>query len=190
LDYLILVRHSMPLIETDVPAREWHLSIEGRERCLPLSKDIAAYDPQVIVSSLESKAIETAAEVASQLNISALTANGLHEHERTLMPFLSRQAFEESVAAFFARPQELVLGDETADQAYDRFRSALKQVITTYTGKNLAVVTHGTVMTLFVSRQIGLEPFPLWKSLGMPAFIVFSLPDLHLVTVTEKIVDI
>ena len=37
----------------------------------------------------------------------------------------------------------------------------------------LLVVTHGTVLSLYLSRSLALEPFPLWKSLALPeAFIL------------------
>ena len=35
--HLILVKHSLPEIMEDVPAREWILSAEGRARCKRLA---------------------------------------------------------------------------------------------------------------------------------------------------------
>lgn len=37
-----------------------------------------------------------------------------------------------------------------------------------------------------VSRLTGLAPFPLWKRLGLPSFVVLSLPDLKLQTILES----
>jgi broad specificity phosphatase PhoE len=54
-------------------------------------------------------------------------------------------------------------------------------------GANLAIVTHGTVMTLLIARAAGLDPFALWQSLGLPAFAVLSWPDLALLQVVESV---
>jgi broad specificity phosphatase PhoE len=51
----------------------------------------------------------------------------------------------------------------------------------------VAVVTHGTVMTLFVTRAAGLEAFPFWKRLGLPAFVVLSWPGFGLLDVVEGV---
>ena len=57
---LILVRHSSPEIVPAVPADQWPLSEAGRLRCKTLAKKLAAHHPNVVVSSTEIKALETA----------------------------------------------------------------------------------------------------------------------------------
>jgi broad specificity phosphatase PhoE len=54
---------------------------------------------------------------------------------------------------------------------------------------NLVMVSHGTVMALFVARLAGLEPFAFWQRLGLPAFIVMALPGWHLLTDIENITE-
>ena len=55
-------------------------------------------------------------------------------------------------------------------------------------GKTEAVVTHGTVLSLFLAHYNHLDEYTFWKELGMPACIqvntqdftigeVFSLPE-------------
>ena len=185
---LILIRHSLPEIVTGVPASQWRLSDDGRNRCEGLAEQLAAYEPRAIVTSLEPKAIETGQLVARILGIGVETAPDLHEHERPKVePFRTRQEFEARVSRLFEQPAELIFGQETADQAHRRFANAIDDVLATETHGNLAVVTHGTVLTLFVARAAVLDPFPFWKRLGLPAFVVLSLPDLSpevVVTVT------
>jgi hypothetical protein len=48
-------------------------------------------------------------------------------------------------------------------------------------------VAHDTVISLYVARIAGLEPAVLWKRLGLPSFVVLSLPDLELVEVAESL---
>ena len=173
------MRHSLPEMVTGVPASEWHLSAEGRHRCVALARRLAAYELASVVSSQEPKAVETGQIVAETLGLPFETAPGLHEHERGVVRgFGSRADFQAQVARFFKHPDELVLGHETADEAHVRFARAIASVIERRPATNLAIVCHGTVMTLFIARAAGLDPIPFWKGLGLPSFVVLSLPDL------------
>jgi broad specificity phosphatase PhoE len=184
---LILIKHSLPDIVQTLPANQWHLSQAGRDRCHTLAVKVAKYCPEVIVSSTEPKAAETAQILAGSLNRTYHMVNGLHEHDRRDQAWLGKQEFEKQVAEFFQHPQDLVLGKETANQAHERFSKTIMVLIDRYPQCNLAVVAHGTVITLFAARALGLEPFALWQSLGLPSFVVLSLPGLELVKIIESI---
>jgi broad specificity phosphatase PhoE len=163
-----------------LPAHQWRLSEEGRFRCKLLADKIHSYSPEVVMSSIEPKAQETAQLVADQLGLSLQTVEGLHEHKRNKVKWLGKAQFELEVARFFKYPEQLVMGEETANQAYERFAAAVTSLIETYTGKNIVVAAHGTVITLFVARKVGIEPFPFWQQLGLPALVVLSLPEMTL----------
>ncbi|MCZ7567025.1 MAG: phosphoglycerate mutase family protein [Ardenticatenaceae bacterium] len=186
---LILVKHSLPDIMSTVPAHQWHLSEVGRFRCQMLAEMIAEYSPDVIVSSSEPKAVETAQIVANHLNHASQIIDGLHEHDRSNVEWQSEEQFEVQVAEFFRQPQALVMGKETATQAYERFAQAVAFVIEVYPHSNIVVVAHGTVITLLIARAVGLEPFGFWKRLGLPSFVVLSLPKMKWVAAVENIED-
>lgn len=171
---LILIKHVQPQIDPFLPAREWPLSAEGKLRCRPLADKLAAYEPDVIVSSTEPKAIETARIVAEYLHKPFEAAEGLHEHDRSNVPFYSPQVFEQIVATFFQKPTELVFGRETALQAQQRFSQAVERVLAEYRDENVAIVAHGTVITLFVAAHTEIEPFAFWKRLEMPSLVVME----------------
>ncbi len=176
---LILVRHSQPQIVPQVPARQWKLSAAGRRRCEPLARRVAPYRPARIFTSREPKAVETARAIAEALGVAWETAADLHEHDRTGEVFYQdRAAFVERVRDFFAHPDKLVFGRETADQAHRRFVAAVHALAAGHPEGTQAIVTHGTVMSLFVSRAAGLDPYPLWQRLGLPAYLVLrAMPD-------------
>lgn len=187
LRHLILVKHSLPQIEPAVPAREWQLSDEGRNRCAALAQQLAAYRPASIVSSHEPKAAETAALLAAGLHTRARSADDLHEHDRYAAGWLGTPArFNAAVEAFFAHPSELRFGSETADQAHARFAAAVAREVAAADG-NVIIVAHGTVIALFVARCTGAAPFPLWQRLGLPSYVVLALPAHNLVAVGEAI---
>jgi broad specificity phosphatase PhoE len=185
---LILIRHSLPEIVPEQPASQWWLSDAGRRRCANLAERLAPHDPAVLVSSLEPKAIETGQIVAAILGIPFKTAANLHEHERRNVGlFADSNQFQARVVSVFEHPGERILGEETADEAHVRFARAVAGLLEQHPGGNLAVVTHGTVMSLFVSRAARIAPAPFWKRLGLPAFAVLSLPGLGLLETVESV---
>jgi phosphoribosyl-AMP cyclohydrolase len=177
--HLILIKHSLPEIDPSRPAHEWPLSAQGRARCRELARQVAELSPAIVASSPEPKAVQTAQILAERLRLPMEVVEGLEEHDRRNAGWMSRGQFEASVQEFFRQPHKRVLGAESADEAHRRFKRALEGVLAGYAGQNIAVVAHGTVISLFVSRAAGIEPFPFWKRLGLPSFVVLSLPDFN-----------
>jgi broad specificity phosphatase PhoE len=184
---LILIRHSQSQPEPERPASQWPLTETGRRRCIALAERLAAYAPDLIVASRERKASQTGALVATRLGLPTKIADGLHEHQREHAGWLPDPAFEQAVSAFFARPNELVFGEETAYQASARFDAAVRGVLAAHPSQTVALVSHGTVITLFVAQHAGLAALPFWKRLGMPAIVVMSLPEMRLLEVIEHV---
>ncbi len=87
----------------------------------------------------------------------------------------------------FARPDDLVYGEETADQARERFRTAVRSVLEDHQEANIDIVVHGTVISLFVAAAAGIDALGLWERIGMPSYIVLSRPGLELLEIVESI---
>ena len=180
---LILVRHSVPEVQRDRPAREWKLSPDGRLRARLLSERISAYPVEVVFSSVEPKAVETAQIIAADCDVELHVVGGLQEHDRSNVPFMSRPEFESAVQEFFRQPDTLVFGRETANQAYERFSAAITSLLVEYKDQDPVIVAHGTVISLFVSRLTGTSAFVFWEKLGMPSFVVIDIDAASLITV-------
>ena len=183
---LVLVKHSMPEIERDKPASAWNLGEVGRRRSELLAARLSEFSPEVIWSSSEPKAIETGQIVADEFSVPVEIADGLEEHHRDNVPFLGRGEFEEAVERFFRCPDRLVLGTETAEQASNRFVAAIDKVTDAGQADSI-VVTHGTVMTLFAARVAGVRPMSLWRRLGLPSYVVLTLPEWHIESIVEDV---
>jgi broad specificity phosphatase PhoE len=180
--YLILVKHSLPEIIEGIPAREWKLSDEGRVRSQRLAEELSPFHPEAIFSSIEPKAKETAAIIASRHNLKLHVPDGLHEHDRSDTPYLSKNRFQAAIREFFEKPDTLVLGGETADEAYARFYSALQAVLQNYANETVIIVSHGTVISLLVSRLVGISDLLLWSELGLPSYVVLDTQTNTFVT--------
>jgi broad specificity phosphatase PhoE len=164
---------------------------KGRHSVRGLAQALAPFWPAVLVSSREAKAAETVALLARELGARYTTAPGLQEQASASVGWVSDQEYEAGIAALFARPAEAVFGDESADQAYERFRAAVTGVLDQHPDENVVLVTHGTVMTLLITRaqpaQAGQDPLAFWKRLGLPSLAVLNQPDWLLEQLIEKV---
>ena len=167
---LILVRHSAVVQDPATPSSEWRLSEHGRSLATRLAPKLLPFTPTRVITSEEPKAAETGQLIAVALGLPWHTAPGLHEHERPYVPYFATvEEFESAVARFFARPDELVFGSETANQALARMETAVAAQRAAYPADTLILVTHGTVLTLLLCRHNPqLDPFTFWRSLTLP----------------------
>jgi broad specificity phosphatase PhoE len=152
----------------------WRLSTEGRTRSELLAYQIKRLTPDAVYSSPEPKAFETAAIVGAALHLSVKVFEDLREHDRTGVPFFTGPGeFENNVRRFFATPDERVFGLESAADALARFRNAMAEVLSCGDHQPM-VVTHGTVMSLYVAAVAGLDAATVWRKLSMPCYVVLG----------------
>ena len=184
---LILIKHCPPEVVPDVPSERWHLSEKGRALAAPLADALRDHAPAVVVSSEEPKAAETAQLIGERLNIPWHIAPGLHEHDRSNVPHMRSGEFISMMELFFRRPEELVLGRETAEQARARFEAAVRRVLDEHPDESVAIVSHGTVIALMLERKGTRTGFEVWRSMGLPSLGVLSLPALSLESTIDRI---
>lgn len=185
---LILVKHSLPAISPERPRNEWRLSDEGRARAVRLAEHLRTYNVDRIVTSPEPKAAETANIVAETLGSRTVeTLDALHEHDDRDAPFQDEASFRATVRRFFEHPSEAVFGPEPADAAHERFASCAWPLVVSPDAATTVALAHGRVISLFVARRNGLDPYRLWERLGLPSFAVLDGPTCALV---ELVTDV
>ena len=178
----------MPETNAATPASEWRLSEEGRRRCRPLGHRLKDFTPASIYSSTEPKAQDTALLLAEELATTFITRRGLEEQHRDNEPWLdSVEEFDNAISGFFASPEMLIYGQETANQSSDRFDAAIQQAIRDANESNVLVICHGTVISLFLSRHTGTEPMDVWRRLTLPSFVVLKTPEFDLLDIVTNI---
>jgi broad specificity phosphatase PhoE len=182
---VVLVRHSLPDIRRDVPAAQWGLSEAGRARAEAFARHVDPGSARTVFSSDEPKAVETATALAAAWGLDVQPTRGLHEHDRPEAKMLSRDQFEDRIRQMFARPADLVFGAETAERARRRFTAALMRLVVR-SSEDVIVVSHGTVMTLFIAEATGVDPFAFWKKLDMPCAVILELPELRVAGITSQ----
>ena len=151
----------------------WVLSDDGREAAAALASKLLRFEFAALFSSPEPKALQTAQIIADRTGSQVHTDIRLREHERSAVGFLERESFEARIASIFDRPDEIAFGDESADAVHARFSAAIDDAVARSSGP-VAAVTHGTAMTIYISRLTGIAPMPFWSSLAMPVAIVLE----------------
>jgi len=184
--HLILVKHARPQVDPAVSSEEWTLGADGREGAGRLAERLRGYHFARLFCSSEPKAAETAKVIGRALQRPVEEAHDLFEHDRRDVPHMETRQFISLVALLFKEPDRLVLGNETADEAYQRFGEAVDGLIEREPA-DVAVVTHGTVISLFAQHRAKEEPFGLWRRMGLPSFIALEIPTWRVVEVCERI---
>jgi broad specificity phosphatase PhoE len=185
-DRLVLVRHGAPLVDIEQPADTWPLSEEGRAASARLAEQLKPHAPDLFVSSTEPKASQTAYLLAVALDADFQTAEGFEEHHRSKTGYLDKGTFENKVVELFRNPDKRVFGEETANQAANRFSKALKTAQKLNPRRSLGIVSHGTVISLWLERNAGADGLVTWKMLGMPSFVVYDAKTKKVVELAER----
>ncbi|MCB0967237.1 MAG: histidine phosphatase family protein [Ilumatobacter sp.] len=102
-----------------------------------------------IVSSTETKAVETAELLATHLGLDVEVRTGLGENDRSATGFVPPDEFEQLADAFFAEPEQSVRGWERAIDAQQRIVAGLADLLGAGDAHSTAVVGHGAVGTLW-----------------------------------------
>src|SRR5690606_29088857 len=147
-----------PEIDPSRPSHLWPLSTEGKRRCVTLAEELRPHAPTRLVTSTEPKAQETGHIIAECLGLPVTSAPGLEEHKRSQSGFIDQATFKQMIAHLLTKPDTLVFGDETGHQAQHRYTQTVIHLNQTYPQDTLALVSHGTIITLFVAAFNQVDP--------------------------------
>ncbi len=171
-DLLVLVKHARPDVDPARPSDEWTLGVDGLEGSLRLAERLRPAGIDLVVSSTEPKSVETGRLLAQTLDVDWQTGHDLHEHRRRTVGYLDERLFKASIRRLFTERATVVFGEESGDAAAARFEAGLESFRRVHRGRRMAVVAHGTVISLHLERRYGLDGFSTWKRLGTPSFVV------------------
>ena len=133
----------------------------------------------MIFTSHEPKAVQTGQIVGELLEIEVLAGSGetavnLREHDRSNVTEMPGDVFKRNVTRLFTEPDTLFFGTETGNQARHRFTQAVQTILDQHPQDKVAIVAHGTVITLFLAAHNDINPISFWQSLKMPDLLVIE----------------
>lgn len=142
-------------MSADIPVPRWGLTDEGRRRVTAVSTQPWLTSVGRLVSSDETKALETAAIIAAETGLSIEVRRGLRENDRSSTGFVRPIRFEQLADEFFAAPDRSVEGWETANDAQARVVEATDDLIAPSDG-DVVISGHGGVGTLLLCHLLGV----------------------------------
>lgn len=175
---LLLIKHSEPVVDLELPPSKWMLSDRGIRRAGLLAAYLADREINALYSSSEAKTLQTAEIVGSSTRLSINVVHDLREHERENTPIVGAEKWRSTVIESIRRQDEHIYGLEPVSTARIRFGAAVEQLMGTdeIHDRTVAVVAHGTVIATFVAESLELDPIPIWDSLGLPGLVEIEWP--------------
>jgi broad specificity phosphatase PhoE len=144
----LYVSHPEVLIDPAVPVPRWGLNAKGRERMAAFAAQPWLRGFGRVVSSDETKAIETAEAIAAALGVDIEVRHAFHENDRSATGFLPPPEFEATANLFFAHPQESIRGWERSIDAQSRIVASVTGALSDRPGTPTIFCGHGGVGTL------------------------------------------
>lgn len=153
--------HPQVLVDPQQEVGRWSLNPTGRARVRALAEGVAAGLGALsrtarVISSYETKAIETASPLALELGVPLEILPDMHENDRSATGFLPPVEFEAVADQFFAEPGISVRGWETAEAAQARILAAVTACLEGPQPGDVLLVGHGAVGTLLYCALAGL----------------------------------
>lgn len=141
--------HPQVLIEPLKDVRRWSLNSVGSARVSALAARLGVLSQtHRVISSDETKALETAEPLALALGVELEVRERMHENDRSATGFLPPEEFEKVADKFFAEPSRSVLGWETAEAAQHRIVAEIDACLDGPQDGDVLFVGHGGVGTL------------------------------------------
>jgi broad specificity phosphatase PhoE len=173
---ITLIRHSKTIIEAETHALNWVLSDKGVEFAEALSQNDEIKNVNILYSSLQNKALETAVIIAKPHRIPIRTDDRLTEVTSITNKFVADPVeFERNVHDFQTGLIPRINGGETVKEALDRFNKAIEDIIKREEGKqNIGIVSHGNMLSLFSAQFINKTSYEIHKTIKMPAIAILD----------------
>ena len=149
------VTHPEVAVDPAIPVERWSLSSAGLARARAMLDQPWVGELDRIVSSDETKAVQTAELLAEATGLRVEVRAGIGENNRTATGFLPPEEFETTADRFFAEPEESVRGWERAVDAQARIVDGLADLLDPTDTRSTVVVGHGGVGTLWYCRLTG-----------------------------------
>ncbi|MDO8487240.1 MAG: histidine phosphatase family protein [Candidatus Curtissbacteria bacterium] len=159
---LIFITHPAVDVDPTIPINQWHVSKDGQKQIdnlltLPFWSEV-----DVIYSSQEGKALNTANKIKSHFDhLKSPAPEGtfdLHEIDRSATGVLPKDVYDKAIEEFYLYPNKSYKGWETANAAKERIFKVVSQIIDDNPNKTVAIVGHGATGTLLACQIKKIEP--------------------------------
>ena len=164
---LYLVRHSGVTVRPERPGAEWHLSQAGRAAADALADEQYWTELDALHTSPEPKASSTAQRIAAPHGLPIRIERDLREAEGRGWTELAE--YRAQVRRYLAG--EAVGSWEPKQEVQRRVRACIEAIMERHSGRDVAVVTHGLALTVYLAGLLDLDAaaaYELWAGIRFP----------------------
>jgi broad specificity phosphatase PhoE len=180
---LILIRHSKSLINPNIPINTWGLSDEGISLAKGLNNLSQLKNLDVIYSSLQPKALETAIIATKDFGVPIKTDDRLTESTAFTNKFVSPEQLERNAAEYYSDKKLSINHGESFEETLERFNESVMEILKIEGGKeNVGIVSHGNVLASFASQYSDKTPLEIEKIMEQPDVAVLDWENKHFLT--------
>ena len=143
------------------------LTERGKQDALKVRDLLMEEQIDVLVSSPYRRAIETIQHLADALNKEVIIEEDLRERKLSGTDFDLYQ-FYEAKRRVLEEPSFSFPGGESTFEVQQRAIPILTRLLHEYSGKNIAVATHGDIMTVMMNYYDKKYDYHFWENTTMP----------------------
>jgi broad specificity phosphatase PhoE len=153
------ITHPQVRVDPQIDVPKWGLNETGKQRVADLAARLCngrtVGSKIKIISSEETKAIETAQPLADSLDVEFVIDRLMGENDRSATGFLPPEQFEQVADQFFANPTKHIEGWERAADAQKRIVTQYELHRRNHQDYDMIFVGHGAVGTLLYCHLAG-----------------------------------
>lgn len=180
---LILIRHSKSLVNPNIPIATWGLSEEGVILAKKLNKITQIKTLDIIYSSLQPKALETAILATKNTGIPIKTDNRLTESTSFTNKFITPEQLEQNSKKYYSDKKSTFSNGESFEESLGRFVVAINDIVSSETDKrNIGIVSHGNVLTAFASQFTNEDAYEIHESMRYPDIAILDWDSKQFIT--------
>lgn len=156
---LYFIRHAETEANPIKPISKWKLSRRGLKKAVKLKNKTELQGLDLIITSLEKKAIGTAMPLSLKLIVNVISYKDLNELNRDRTRFLTREEYERAVKQTLENLDESygdIYGNwETGNHALKRFKKKIDEIDKKYNSKKIGIFGHCYTINLYFADLLG-----------------------------------
>ena len=171
---IYFLKHAETAIDPSIPAHEWSITPNGLQQAHELAKSEVFGKIEGIVHSSEKKAWQTAIVFAEELEVEIYEVPEIAELRRHHGRHLSNVEYRRLVQQTLIDWDHNVHGWESGTEALHRFVEGVKRINIMFYSRNILVVSHGLVLTLYFCQLRDFQSIAYERWTQMP-FLAWGL---------------
>ncbi|NHJ05640.1 MAG: histidine phosphatase family protein [Candidatus Heimdallarchaeota archaeon] len=161
-----LLRHAQTEMVQNKKISEWPLTERGIIIASKLANEIFRKPFDLIYSSSEPKAIQTAKPFAEKYNLKIIQCFEFRELNRDRGDFQSEDLYKANVELVLKNRDRIYNNWETANNALSRFKEKFQEIDNENQNKKILIVSHGLILNLFFAHLLNdmSSVFKRWQT--------------------------